>query len=108
MRGSKILVLGVSYKAGVGDMRESPALKIIELLRERGGDISYQDPYVPELPEHGLRSGQLPEATEGIDLAVIVTAHPHIDFEDVLRNVPSVVDLRGVTRETRRAGVHQL
>jgi UDP-N-acetyl-D-glucosamine dehydrogenase len=108
VRGSKILVLGVSYKAGVGDMRESPALKIIELLQERGGDVSYQDPYAPELPEHGLHSGQLPEATEGIDLAVIVTAHPHIDFVEVLRDVPSVVDLRGVTRDARRAGVHQL
>jgi UDP-N-acetyl-D-glucosamine dehydrogenase len=107
VRGSRVLVLGVAYKAGTSDMRESPALKIIELLQDRGGEVSYQDPYVPELAEHGLRSGQLPEATEGIDLAVIVTAHPHIDW-DVLGAVPSVVDLRGVTRETRRANVHKL
>ena len=50
VRGSRILILGVSYKPGVGDIRESPALKIIELLRERGGDVSYHDPHVPELP----------------------------------------------------------
>jgi UDP-N-acetyl-D-glucosamine dehydrogenase len=108
VRGSKILILGVSYKAGVGDLRESPALKIIELLRERGGHISYQDPYVAELPELGLRNTQLPEATESIELAVIVTAHPDIDFVDLLRDVPSVVDLRGVTRDARLANSHQL
>ena len=62
VRGSRILILGVSYKAGVGDMRESPALKIIELLRERGGDIAYHDPHVPELrrarpAQHRARRG---------------------------------------------------
>ena len=49
VKGSRILVVGVSYKAGVGDMRESPALKIIRLLRERGADVAYHDPHVPEL-----------------------------------------------------------
>src|SRR3954449_6754033 len=56
VRGSRILILGVSYKQGVGDIRESPALKIIDLLRDRGGDVIYHDPHVPELAEHGLRS----------------------------------------------------
>ena len=50
VKGSRILLLGVSYKAGVGDLRESPALKILELLRARGGDVAYHDPHVPELP----------------------------------------------------------
>ena len=59
VKGSKILVLGVAYKAGVSDMRESPALKILRLLAERGGDVSYHDPYVPELPSHGLKSVEL-------------------------------------------------
>ena len=58
-RGSRILIVGVSYKAGVGDLRESPALKIIELLQERGGDVAYHDPHVPELPQYGLRSVEL-------------------------------------------------
>ena len=58
VRGSRILVLGVSYKAGVGDIRESPALKIIKLLRARGGDVSYHDPHVPELPDLGLAVGR--------------------------------------------------
>ena len=59
VKGSKILVLGVSYKAGVGDTRESPALKIIALLRGPGAELSYHDPYVPELSEHGLDSVDL-------------------------------------------------
>ena len=59
VKGSRILIVGVSYKAGVGDLRESPALKIIELLRERGGDVAYHDPHVPELPQFGLRSAEL-------------------------------------------------
>ena len=54
VRGSRVLVLGVSYKAGVGDIRESPALKIIRLLQARGADVSYHDPHVPELAELGL------------------------------------------------------
>src|SRR6476659_2155043 len=76
VRGSRILILGVSYKAGVGDLRESPALRLIDLLRERGGDVSYHDPHVPELADRGLRNTALDGALEGADLAVIVTAHP--------------------------------
>ena len=56
MRGSRVGIFGVSYKPGVGDLRESPALRIIRLLRERGAEIVYHDEFVPELPEHGLRS----------------------------------------------------
>lgn len=108
VRGSRILVLGVSYKRGVGDLRESPALKIIELLLGRGADLSYHDPFVPELPAHGLRSADLPEALEDADLAVIVTAHPGVDHEAVARAVPMVVDLRGTTRELGLATVRQL
>src|SRR3954464_10937719 len=78
VRGARVLLLGVSYKAGVGDIRESPALKIIQLLRKHGADVSYHDPHVPELAEHELRSRALDDALEGIDLAVIVTAHPGV------------------------------
>jgi UDP-N-acetyl-D-glucosamine dehydrogenase len=109
VRGSRILVVGVSYKAAVGDMRESPALKIIELLRERGGDVLYHDPFVPELPEHGLRSADAAEALEaGVDLAVIVTAHPGVDHAAIVRRAPVTLDLRGVTRELREPSALQL
>jgi UDP-N-acetyl-D-glucosamine dehydrogenase len=105
VRGSRVLILGVAYKAGVGDMRESPALKIIELLRARGGEIAYHDPHVPELPELGLRSVGLDEGLEGVDLAVIVTAHPGVDHGRVVERAPQVLDLRGTTRDL---GVPQL
>ena len=98
VRGSRVLVLGVSYKAGVGDIRESPALKIIQLLRKSGADVRYHDPHVPELTEHDLRSVALDEALEGIDLAVIVTAHPSVDHGYVVERAPQVLDLRGTTR----------
>jgi UDP-N-acetyl-D-glucosamine dehydrogenase len=101
VRGSRILVLGVSYKAGVGDLRESPALKIIDLLRERGGDVSYHDPHVPALPDRGLESVALDGALEQADLAVIVTAHPSVDHGAVVERAPVVLDLRGVTRHLR-------
>ena len=99
VRGSRILVVGVSYKAGVGDMRESPALKIIRLLRERGADVAYHDPHVPELPDHGLRSADLPAAADGVDLAVIVTAHPTVDHRDITERAQLTLDLRGATRK---------
>ncbi|MEA2255368.1 MAG: UDP-N-acetyl-D-glucosamine dehydrogenase [Solirubrobacteraceae bacterium] len=101
VRGARIAVLGVSYKAGVGDVRESPALKILGRLGRLGASIAYHDPYVPALPSFGLRGCTLEEALDGADLAVIVTAHPGIDHAEIAQRVPTV-DLRGVTR-TRRA-----
>ncbi|WP_051323888.1 nucleotide sugar dehydrogenase [Candidatus Solirubrobacter pratensis] len=98
VRGARVLVLGVSYKAGVGDIRESPALKIIRLLHERGADLSYHDPHVPELPELGLASSPLPAAADGVDLAIIVTAHPSVDHRDITERAQLTLDLRGVTR----------
>jgi UDP-N-acetyl-D-glucosamine dehydrogenase len=104
VRGSKILLLGVSYKPGVGDLRGSPALAIVELLRARGADVSYFDPYVPELPSFGLTAASdLAAAVEEADVAAIVTAHPGVDHESVMRALPGSVDFRGVTRHMKRA-----
>jgi UDP-N-acetyl-D-glucosamine dehydrogenase len=97
VRGSRIAVLGVAYKPGVSDIRESPALKIIQHLQARGGDVVYHDPHVAELPKLGLSNLPLDEAIAGADVAVIVTAHPSVDHKAVAAAVP-VVDLRGVTR----------
>jgi len=102
VRGSRIAVFGVSYKAGVGDIRESPALKIIEVLTALGADVVYHDPHVAELPEHGLRAATFDEAMTGADLAVIVTAHPTVDHAEIVDRAPLALDLRGVTR--RRTG----
>ena len=98
VRGARIVVLGVSYKPGVGDVRESPALKIIELLRELGADVVYHDPLVASLDAAGLRSLALADALEGAACALIVTAHPGLDYEAIAAAVPCLLDLRGVAR----------
>jgi UDP-N-acetyl-D-glucosamine dehydrogenase len=98
VNGSRVAIVGVSYKAGVGDLREAPALKIMELLREHGAKLVYHDPFVPRLPALGLASEPLEDAIAGADAAVIVTAHPGLDVELLARTAPLVVDFRGVTR----------
>jgi UDP-N-acetyl-D-glucosamine dehydrogenase len=98
VRGSRIVIVGVAYKKGVGDLRESPGLKIMRILRERGAQLVYHDDYVPTLPDFGLESESLEDALAGADCAVIVTAHPGLDVEQVVRSSPLVVDFRGVTR----------
>jgi UDP-N-acetyl-D-glucosamine dehydrogenase len=94
VKGSRIALVGVSYKPGVGDLRESPALRIVRLLREQGADVSYHDDFVPELPDLGLRS----EWPEDADCVAIVTAHPGLDLQKLVQEAPLVVDFRGVTR----------
>jgi UDP-N-acetyl-D-glucosamine dehydrogenase len=98
VRGSRVLLLGVAYKGGVGDLREAPALKIIRALRELGADIAYHDPHAPELTEHGLASVELDGELAGADIVCIVTAHPEVDHERVVRESQLVLDFRGVTR----------
>jgi len=98
VKGSRLAILGVSYKPGVGDLRESPALKIMRILGERGADLAYHDEHVPELPDFGLNSMSLDEALDGADAAVILTAHPGLDVEQIVSTAPVVVDFRGVTR----------
>ncbi len=97
-RGSKVFLLGVSYKAGVGDMRESPALKIARILADLGAEVSYHDPHVAAVPELHLQSAGLEDGLAACDLAVIVTAHAEIDLELVVARAQRVLDLRGVTR----------
>ena len=108
VRGSRVAIVGVAYKPGVSDLRESPALKIMRLLAERGAELAYHDDHVPELSGFGLRSGALDEALEGADAAVIVTAHPGLDPEAVVAGAPIVVDLRGVTRGIEAAHLTRL
>jgi UDP-N-acetyl-D-glucosamine dehydrogenase len=93
LSGSRILVLGVSYKADINDVRESPAEKILHLLRKAGADVSYHDPHVEEFD--GLRSS--PYAPEDYDCVVIVTAHSAIDYDELIDRAQLVVDLRNAT-----------
>jgi UDP-N-acetyl-D-glucosamine dehydrogenase len=108
VRDSNIAILGVSYKGGVGDLRESPALRIMEVLSERGGVLSYHDPYVPSMPDLGLENRPLEEIVPGADAVVLVTAHPGIDHIAIAEQASLFVDLRGVTRGHRAANVVRL
>src|SRR5205823_12423410 len=93
MKGSKILVLGVAYKPDIGDLRESPALKLISLLRNAGADVSYHDPHVPSFDEHGLRLESAPFEPTAYDCVVIATDHRSIDYERLVDDAELVVDL---------------
>jgi UDP-N-acetyl-D-glucosamine dehydrogenase len=93
LKGSRLLVLGVSYKADVDDVRESPAEKIIQLLQKAGADVAYHDPHVPEFD--GMRSA--PYEPEQYDGVIIVTAHSAIDYDDLVERAEIVVDLRNAT-----------
>jgi UDP-N-acetyl-D-glucosamine dehydrogenase len=97
VRGARVLLLGVSYKAAIGDIRESPALKICERLREHGAVVAYHDPHVDKVPQLGLESVELADALAQSDIGVIVTAHPGVDHHGIAERIP-VVDLRGVLR----------
>jgi UDP-N-acetyl-D-glucosamine dehydrogenase len=108
VKGARVAVLGVSYKPGVGDVRESPALKIITLLKELSAEVLYHDPHVPSLAEFGLTSVPLEQLLADSDLALIVTAHPGVDYELVARRARLVLDLRGVTRKIANANVVRL
>jgi UDP-N-acetyl-D-glucosamine dehydrogenase len=96
VRGARVAILGVSYKPGVADTRSSPALKIVELLRELGAELVYHDPHVAALAEFELRSLPLEEALEGADVVLVVTAHPGIDYAAIAASGVCVLDLRGV------------
>jgi UDP-N-acetyl-D-glucosamine dehydrogenase len=93
LKGSRILVLGVSYKADISDVRESPAEKIMELLRKAGSEVDYHDPHVDEFD--GQRS--VPYEPDRYDCVVIVTAHTAIDYDDLVERAQIVVDLRNAT-----------
>ncbi len=101
MKGSRVLVLGVAYKPDIGDMRESPALKLISLLQNAGSDVSYHDPHVPRLADArlGLNMESVPLEPAGYDCVVIVTDHSSIDYEQLVDDASLVVDLRNATGE---------
>jgi len=97
LSGSKILVLGVAYKPNISDMRESPALKLMLLLRNAGAEVAYHDPHVPGLSENGLALESQPLEPGAYDCVVIVTDHAAIDYDEVVERAQLVVDLRNAT-----------
>jgi UDP-N-acetyl-D-glucosamine dehydrogenase len=107
LRGARVLVVGAAYKKNVDDIRESPALRVLSLLRERGAQVDYYDPYIPEIQtvrEHAALSGMksidwTPEALTAYDAALICTDHDDVDYEALVQNCPLVVDTRNATRD---------
>jgi UDP-N-acetyl-D-glucosamine dehydrogenase len=100
INGSRIHVFGVAYKKDVSDMRESPALDVLELLHRRGAVLSYTDPYVPALHHGDIRLCSVPEekAVDGIDCAIICTNHKVFDYERIAARFPLVVDTRNALK----------
>ncbi|MCX7854236.1 MAG: nucleotide sugar dehydrogenase, partial [Caldilineales bacterium] len=99
LKGSRVLVLGVAYKKDVDDVRESPALDIIELLREKGADVRYHDPYVPAFSFNGLdfhREPDLDRALAEADCVVVATDHSTYDWAAIARRASLIVDTRHV------------
>lgn len=106
VNGARILVMGAAYKKNVDDMRESPALKLIELLQDRGAAVDYFDPFIPVIPptrEHarltGMRSVEWsPEVISSYDAVLIATDHDNVDYAELVRHSKLVVDTRNATK----------
>jgi UDP-N-acetyl-D-glucosamine dehydrogenase len=102
IKGSKVLVLGIAYKKDVDDMRESPSVKLMEVLRDKGAEVAYSDPHVPVFPkmrEHHFDLSSVPLTAESIaayDVLLIATSHNAFDFDLIQKNAKLIVDTRGV------------
>jgi UDP-N-acetyl-D-glucosamine dehydrogenase len=108
VKGSKILLLGVAYKKDVDDLRESPSLKLLELLMQRGARLDYNDPYFPALFKmrhydySNMKSVDLtPEALAGYDCVLIATDHSSYDYDAIVKNSKLVIDTRNATRKVK-------
>jgi UDP-N-acetyl-D-glucosamine dehydrogenase len=113
LSGARTLLIGVAYKKDISDARESPALKIMELLEKRGAVVSYHDPYVPEitLPNPGAKLQSVPltdEALASADCVIIATDHSAIDYRLVADQAPLIVDTRNVLRDRANSHVVRL
>ena len=107
VRGSRIHILGVTYKPDVTDYRESPSLEIMEILGRQGAHLSYSDPYVSLLPFgklHLEHQEPTPEVLAASDCVLIVTNHSAFDYESIVRESSLVVDTRNVTRRVSNQG----
>jgi UDP-N-acetyl-D-glucosamine dehydrogenase len=106
VKGSKILVLGVAYKKNVGDVRESPALDIMELLARRGAQVEYHDPHVTVIDDHGIDAKSVALTDSRLrqtDCVVIVTDHDAFNMNAISRKAKLIVDTRNSTKKVRGA-----
>jgi len=111
LKGANILMLGVAYKRDVEDTRESPSLKLIQLLREKGANVRYNDPYVPKIQVSGnaMSSVELSDKQlSSSDCVVIATDHTCYDYKDIAKKASLVFDTRGVTRKLKNSNIIRL
>lgn len=105
LKGARILMLGIAYKKNVDDMRESPAVQVMDLIRDSGGVLSYSDPHVPVFPQMRKYSFDLAsvpltaEALRAVDAVVLTTDHARFDYDLIRAEAPLIIDSRGVFRE---------
>lgn len=102
LNGSRILVLGVAYKQDIDDYRESPAIKVINGLKDEGADVLYYDPYVPEYREQGTIQRSIPELipelVKAVDLVIITTAHTNVDYSFIQKHAVMIFDTKNVMK----------
>ena len=101
IEGAKILIIGITYKADVADLRESPALEIILSLQNLGGQISYHDPYISSIDLNQKQYSSQPldaKKVSEFDCVLVVTDHSEIDYQMVLEHSKALVDTRNATR----------
>src|SRR5262245_37547100 len=108
IRGSKILLLGVAYKKNVDDVRESPALEIMELLQARGAQLTFSDPYIPRLHKmrhydfsHMSSAPLTKEALQAQDAVLIATDHSSVDYQFVVEHSSLIIDTRNATKAVK-------
>jgi UDP-N-acetyl-D-glucosamine dehydrogenase len=106
MKGSRILVLGVAYKPDIGDLRESPALKLISLLQTAGAEVSYHDPHVARIDEQGVELSTVAYEPSKYECVVVVTDHSSLDYDALVDEASLVVDLRNATGDKGSAAEH--
>ena len=111
---SRVLILGLAYKKNVPDIRESPSLKLIELIKERGGEVAYHDPYVGEIPatrEYGALKGMASvaltrESVSAFDAVLVSTDHDMIDYQALCDWAPLIIDTRNAFAKRQMHGPH--
>lgn len=105
LNGSKVLVLGVAYKADIGDYRESPAIDVIEILQREGADVDFFDPYIPKFRAHGKEYVGLtdisPEAIASYDIVFVAAAHTNVDYDMIEKNAQAIFDSKNAMKEVK-------
>ena len=113
LQGSRILVLGVAYKPGIPDDRESPSYEIMDLLQAKGAVVDYHDPFVPEITAHGASEQWIgkrsvswnPQTLGEYDAAVVCTAHQGVDYAELAEHIPLIVDACNIVPKNGKAQV---